>query len=51
MVKEEHGLVGFTKRVLRKIVECERKEETGGWRNLCNGEHHGVYSSQNAIFT
>ena len=34
--------------VLRKILGCEKKEETGGWRNLCNGEHRDVYLSQNA---
>jgi len=42
---------GVHEKGTKKILECEREEETGGWRNLCNGEHHGVYSSQNAIFT
>jgi hypothetical protein len=46
-VREEHGLMGFTKRVLRKIFGCEREEVTGGWRNFCIEGHHDVYFSLN----
>jgi hypothetical protein len=43
--------MGFTKRLLRKIMGYEKEEATGVWRNLWNGEHHDVYSSWNAVFT
>jgi hypothetical protein len=39
MLKEEHRLRVFEKRVLRRIFGLKRDEVTGGWRKL-----HGLYS-------
>jgi hypothetical protein len=39
--REEHRL--------RRVFEPERKEVTGGWRKLHNGELHNLYSSPNVI--
>jgi hypothetical protein len=37
------------KRILRRIIESNRKEVIGGWRKLNNEELHNVYSSPNTI--
>jgi hypothetical protein len=42
---EEHRLVVFEKRVLRRIFGPKRDEVTGEWRKLHNEELHDLYSS------
>jgi hypothetical protein len=39
----------FKNRVLRRIIEPNRVEVTGGWRKLHNEELHTLYSSPNII--
>jgi hypothetical protein len=45
MLREEHRLRVFEKRVLRRIFGPKRDEVTGSWRNLQNEELYGLYSS------
>jgi hypothetical protein len=33
----------YENRVLRRILEPKRDEETGGWRKLHNGDLHNLY--------
>jgi hypothetical protein len=42
---EGHRLRVFENRVLRRIFEPKRDEETGGWRKLHTEEFHNLYSS------
>jgi hypothetical protein len=44
---EEHRLVVFQNRVLRRIFGPKRDEVTGGWRKLHNKGFHNSYSSSN----
>jgi hypothetical protein len=39
----------FENRVLRRIFEPKRDEETGGWRKLHNEELHNLYSPPSLI--
>jgi hypothetical protein len=43
-LREEHRLMVFKKRVLRRIFGSKRDEVTGGWRKLHNGELYNLYS-------
>jgi hypothetical protein len=45
--REEHGLVTYGIRALRRIFGPKRDEETGGWRKLHNEELHNLYSPPN----
>jgi hypothetical protein len=46
---EEHRMVVFERRVLRRIFGPERDEETGEWKKLHNEELHNLYSSPDII--
>jgi hypothetical protein len=48
-LREEHRLVVFEKRVLRRIFELKRHEMTGGWTKLHNEELHYLYSAPSII--
>jgi PAS domain-containing protein len=48
-LREEHGLMVFENRVLRRIFGQKRDEETGEWRKLHNEELRDVYSSTSII--
>jgi hypothetical protein len=48
LLGEEHSLMVFEKRVLRKIFGPKR-EEDGSWRKLHNDELHSLYSSANIV--
>jgi hypothetical protein len=48
-LKEEHRLMVFENRVLRRIFGPKRKEIVGSWRKLHNGELHNLYSSPNIM--
>jgi hypothetical protein len=48
ILREEHGLRVFEKRVLRGIFGPERDED-GSWRKLHNVELHNLYSSLNIV--
>jgi hypothetical protein len=48
-VREEHELMVFENRVLKRIFGTKRNGVTGGWRKLHNEELHNVYSSPNKI--
>jgi hypothetical protein len=39
----------FENRVLRRIFEPKKDEETGGWRKLRNEELHNVYTPPSII--
>jgi hypothetical protein len=39
----------FENRVIRRMFEPKKDEETGGWRKLHNEELHNFYSSPNII--
>jgi hypothetical protein len=43
-MRDEHSLVVFEKRVLRKIIGPKRNEITGEWRRLHNEELNDLYS-------
>jgi hypothetical protein len=43
--RDEHRVRVFENRVLRRIFEPKRNEETGEWRKLLNEELHNLYSS------
>jgi hypothetical protein len=47
ILREEHRLGVFEKRVLRRIFGPERDEVTGEWRELHNQKLHILYSSPN----
>jgi hypothetical protein len=49
MLREEHRLRVFEKRVLRRIFGCKRVEVTGEWRKLQNKELYNLYSSPDII--
>jgi hypothetical protein len=40
--KEEHKMIVFEVRVLKKIFGRKREEVTGGWRNLHDDEFHDL---------
>jgi hypothetical protein len=46
---EEHRLVVFEDRVLRRIFDLKRDEVTGDWRKLQNEELHKFCYSPNII--
>jgi hypothetical protein len=46
---EEHRLMVFEDRVLRRIFGPKREEVAGGWRKLHNEELHNLYASPNII--
>jgi hypothetical protein len=46
ILREEHRLRVFEKRVLRRIFGPKKDEVTGGWRKLHNEELHNLYSSK-----
>ena len=46
-LREEHRLMMFENKVLRKIFGAKRDEITGEWRKLHNAELHALYSSPN----
>ncbi|KAJ4449029.1 hypothetical protein ANN_00423 [Periplaneta americana] len=48
-LREEHRLIVFENKVLRKIFEAKRDEVTGEWRKLHNTELHALYSSPDII--
>jgi hypothetical protein len=48
-LREEHRLMVFENRVLRRIFGPTKDEVTGGWRNLHYEELHGLYSSPSII--
>jgi hypothetical protein len=48
-LREEHRLIVFENKVLRKIFRPKRDEVTGGWRKLHNEELHDLYSSPSII--
>ena len=50
-LREEHRLMVFKNKVLRKIFGAKRDEIMGEWRNLHNSELglHTLYSSPNII--
>jgi hypothetical protein len=45
ILRTEHRLRAFVKRVLRKIFGPKRDKVTGGWRKLHNKELYNLYSS------
>jgi hypothetical protein len=47
--REEHKLIVFENRVLRRIFGSKREGVTGGWRKLRNEELHNLYSSPSII--
>jgi hypothetical protein len=49
MLREEHRVRVYEKRVLRRIFGPKRNEETGGWRKLYDAELHNLYSSRGVI--
>jgi hypothetical protein len=49
ILREEHRLRVFEKRVLRRIFGTKRDEVTGEWRKLHSEELHILYSSPNII--
>jgi hypothetical protein len=48
-VREEHRLMVFENRVLRRIFGPKRDDGTGEWRRLHNGQLHNFYSSPDII--
>jgi hypothetical protein len=49
ILREEHRLRVFEKRVLRKTFGPKKDEVTGEWRKMHNEELHNMYSSRNII--
>jgi len=49
MLKEEHRLRVFEKRVLRRIFGPKRDEVTGEWRKLHYDELNNLYFSPNVV--
>jgi hypothetical protein len=48
-LKEEHKLMVFENRVLRRIFEPKREEVGGGQRKLYNEELHNLNTTPNII--
>jgi hypothetical protein len=48
-LREEHRLMVFENRVLRRIFGTKRDEVTGEWRKLHNEELRDLYSSPSII--
>jgi hypothetical protein len=48
-LREEHKLMVFENRVLRRIFGPKRDEVTGGWRKPHNEELQNLYSSPSII--
>jgi hypothetical protein len=48
-LREEHRLMVFENRVLRRIFGPKRDEVTGGWRKLHNEKLHDLYSSPSIV--
>jgi hypothetical protein len=46
---EEHRLMVFENRVLRRIFGSKREEVAGGWRRLHNEELQNLYASPNIV--
>jgi hypothetical protein len=44
-LREEHRLMVFENRVLRKIFGPRREEVAGGWQRLHKEYHHNLYTS------
>jgi hypothetical protein len=49
LLREEHILRVFDKRMLRRIFGPKREEVAGGWRKLHNEELHNLSASSNII--
>jgi hypothetical protein len=49
ILREEHRLRLFKKRVLRRIFGPKRDELMGGWKKLHNKELHNLYPSPSII--
>jgi hypothetical protein len=49
MLREEHRLMVFENRVLRRIFGPKRDAVMGEWRKLHNEELHNFYSSPDII--
>jgi hypothetical protein len=49
MLGEEHRLMVFENRILRRIYGPKRDEVTREWRKLHNEELHNLYSSPDII--
>jgi hypothetical protein len=49
ILREQHRLVVFQNRMLRRIFGPKRNEVTGEWRPLHNEELYDLYSSQSII--
>jgi hypothetical protein len=49
ILRKEHRLRVFEKRVSRRIFGPKRDEVTGGWRKLQNVGLHSLYSSPSII--
>jgi hypothetical protein len=49
ILREEHKLRVFEKKVLRRLFGPKRDGVTGGWRKLHNEELHNLYSSPSII--
>jgi hypothetical protein len=49
ILREEHRLMVFENRALRRIFGPKRGEVTRGWRKLHNEELHNLYSSPSII--
>jgi hypothetical protein len=49
ILRKEHRLWVFEKRVLRRIFGPKRDEVTGEWRKSHNEELHKLYSSPNIM--
>jgi hypothetical protein len=49
ILREEHRLSVFQKKVLRRIFGPKRDEVAGGWRKLHNEELHNLYFSPSII--
>jgi hypothetical protein len=48
-IREEHRVMVFKNRVLRRICGPKRDDVTGGWRKLHKEELHDLYSSPSII--
>jgi hypothetical protein len=49
ILREEHGLIVFENKVLRRIFGPKRDEVTGEWSKLHNEELRDLYSSPSII--
>jgi hypothetical protein len=48
-LREEHGLMVFENRVLRRIVGPKKDEETRDWRKLHNKLLHSLYFTLDTV--